>query len=376
MQNFRKDDDHKRKGEEKKIFKVRSRRAKEKLLKRNSLKEYGEMKYVLNRIESNLEHILEKKKYSLEQIDSLSCDFAKLVARVSKMNSGNLHKAHFSRLTKSDLSVLNSHLKTFIDQSTYYSFGAIMEETNKGEGIKVQIGEMLNSEPELNGILSESIKKRIFADKRSVFKGMASHEKKVKELSHMLTMQMSFAYGYIISKDMKNYIKTDPGAAYEKLSGEELEVLGELYHLVSVVYPSEIDGPLDLFPAGAGRKLAKPNPLLILNTSDWRDKVDWVYSKIEEMISEQKLLTLKEKEAFDKAVESLANEIAVPQKGDTLESTREKAKFEINNPLFKAYLFYLNGDLAEFAISMEIAKKGLIRVMYKIDADKSLKKTE
>ncbi len=372
MQSFNHDDGRKKR--EKRTFNVRSRFAKEKLMKK-SFMEYRELRYVLDRIQSNLETIIEKRKYTLEQIDTLAFDFAKIIVHVLKMNASNLHMSYFGTLNKSDLNILNSHIKLFIGQESYYSFGAIIEETSKGEGIKAQIGDIFVSEPELREILNKSMKRTIFENNNSVFKGIFAHEEKVKELSHIFTMQMSYAYGYIISKDMKNYIKTDPMAVYEKLSGEEIEVLKELYHLVSATYPSEHDfEPLDLFPVEVERKFVKPNLYLFLETKDWKDKVDWAYAKMERIISEKRIMTLDEKNAFDKVVDTLANEISIPQTGDNLESTREKAKLEIMNPLFKAYLYYLNGQMDDFAKLVEIAKNGLVKVMYKIDYDKSFKK--
>lgn len=323
-----------------------------------SFKEYLNLDEAYNSIHEVLEEICETKKCTIEQADVLNTNFAKLLVGIYQLNRKNLHNYYFKKLKNTDYEILNKSLLYVINSNL--TFDDITKDVENNKDVRKQILELFDP------IFKEAFSKDV---------GVCLSPRN-DEFIHLFTLQTAITLGYIAGRDLKKGIRSNRYFSFEYLDDIEFQTLSDIYHILSLTYP--YNGTMenfnlnDLFPIK--REITEyARQIKMLQGKDWREKADWLNSKLEEVEAQKRVMSYKEKEIFESVLSMLSMEINTPQNGEDIEVTRQKAKDIVLDAYFKAFLAYYNGDDAGYERNMEITRKTLLKVIYIIDFEKSNK---
>ncbi|MEM4134163.1 MAG: hypothetical protein QXO35_01725 [Candidatus Micrarchaeia archaeon] len=324
----------------------------------SSFKEYLNMDYSYELVQEVLEEIHQTKKCTLEQADTLNTNFAKLLVGIYQLNKRNLHCYYFKKLKNSDYEVLNRSLLSLINSNL--TFDDICNDAENNKDVKKQIYDL--SGPVFREALNRDIE--VCLNPRN------------DEFMHLFALQTSIAYGYIIGRDLKKRIRSNRYFTFELLDDIEYQVISDIYGIFSLTYP--YNGSIenfnlnDLFPIQ--RKMTKyANEIKKFIGKDWKEKADWLNSKLEEIELQKRVLTTDEKQIFESLLFQITQEINVPQQGEDLETTRQKYRDIVLDSYFKVFLAHYSGDVSGYERNMEVTKKMLLKLIYIVDFEKSRK---
>ncbi|MEM3592788.1 MAG: hypothetical protein QW054_01505 [Candidatus Micrarchaeia archaeon] len=327
----------------------------------SSFKEYLNMDDSYELIQEVLEEIRQTKKCTLEQADILNTNFAKLLVGIYQLNKRNLHCYYFKKLKNSDYEVLNRSLLSLINSNL--TFEDICNDAENNKDVKKQIYDLSGH------IFKEALNRDI----------EVCLNPRNDEFMHLFALQTSLAYGYIIGRDLKKRIRSNRYFTFELLDDIEYQVISDIYSILSLTYP--YNGSIenfninDLFPLK--RKMTKyANEIKKFVGKDWKEKADWLNSKLEEIELQKRVMTTEEKQIFETLLFQITQEINVAQQGEDLETTRQKCRDVVLDSYFKVFLAHYNGDVSGYERNMEITKKMLLKVIYIIDFEKSRKDKE
>ncbi|MCX8202239.1 MAG: hypothetical protein N3G74_00285 [Candidatus Micrarchaeota archaeon] len=328
---------------------------------RLSFEKYLELDESYNVINETLEEISKTNKCTIEQADVLNTNFAKLLVGIYQLNKKNLHSFYFKKLTQHDYDALNKHLLSFINSSL--TFDDICSDVEKGIDLKKQIRDSFSC---------------VFYDAFSKDFNLC-YEENYTELIHLHTLQTSIVFGFIASRDIKKRIRANRYFTFEYLDDVEVQVISDISCLLALTYP--YNGSIvkfninDFFPIK--KKLSEYSKQIEkFANKDWKDKAEWLNSKLEELHEQGKVMDLSEKILFESVLYQVSTEITIPREGEDIEKTRELARNTVLDPYFKAFFAYYSGDEKGYDRNMEIAKKALLKLIYLIDFEKSNKNTD
>jgi hypothetical protein len=322
-----------------------------------STQEYFEIDIDFHLISETFEKISQTKVCNLEDSDVLNSGFAKCLVRMFNMNKCGLHEPFFKSLKTTDYDSINETILSILNSSSTLEDMCINLEQGKKTINQV--------EEYVNNAFNSAFKKD-----STVCIG-----KRYEEFIHITTMQVAMALTWIAARDIKSTIKYNSNEPYI-LDDTELAIICDLNSILSLTYPFHGNFELiNLFQVEK-KDLSYQNKVTELMQMNWMEKADWINNKLEEIQSTKKIFDLEEKKIFEKVLDMLVNELSEAQNGITLEETKKRARQEVLNPYFNAMMSYLNGDEKMYNFFMEAAKKGLLRVIYVIEYQKSNGKNE